>query len=239
MLRADLPRSTASEYWAKTHASIVRSSLPHVVEYNQHHFSKDDHSYWPSAGVVGSLCPTDYDGIAELRFPSVFAALRNLPHSRPLYFDEQNPFDTLIAYQTGQGGGRWWTDGLDESVGHRTVVLLRQRKGIRARRFRAFVHEGLGAALREGGARDLRTYTFMRYVAALWSTPGVNHAEPPNRRHHGALVIGADSREHLHQILSSAAVVDAISDQGQFITGAHAYTVARTVPGIRVAAATR
>src|SRR5438445_5383073 len=45
-LREDLPREVACSYWAGRHAELVRR-LPHLIEYNQHHFSATDHGYWP------------------------------------------------------------------------------------------------------------------------------------------------------------------------------------------------
>lgn len=188
----------------------------------------------PATGMVGTISPEDYDGIAELRFAGVVGAVRNIPHSKAVYFDEQNPFETVIGYQTGQSRGRWWTERLDDSVGHRTVVMIRQRKGTRSRDFRTFIHDELGRALHGAGAQDLRTYTFMRYIAAMWSTPGVNHAGPAHRRHHAALVIGADSRQQFDDILKSTEVTAVIDRQERHITAAHAYTVDRTVPGIRM-----
>lgn len=140
----------------------------------------------------------------------------------------------LMPYQTGQSRGRWWTERLDDSVGLRTVVMIRQRKGTRSRDFRTFIHDELGRALHGAGAQDLRTYTFMRYIAAMWSTPGVNHAGPAHRRHHAALVIGADSRQQLDDILKSTEVAAVVDRQERHITAAHAYTVDRTVPGIRM-----
>ena len=46
-LREDLARDVAYAYWAGPHAELVKR-LPHVVEYNQHHFSATDHGYWPA-----------------------------------------------------------------------------------------------------------------------------------------------------------------------------------------------
>ncbi len=56
----------------------------------------------PATGMVGTISPEDYDGIAELRFAGVVGAVRNILHSKAVYFDEQNPFETVIGYQTGQ-----------------------------------------------------------------------------------------------------------------------------------------
>ena len=84
----------------------------------------------PATGMVGTISPEDYDGIAELRFAGVVGAVRNIPHSKAVYFDEQNPFETVIGYQTGQSRGRWWTERLDDSVGHRTVVMIRHYRTV-------------------------------------------------------------------------------------------------------------
>lgn len=68
----------------------------------------------------------------------------------------------------------------------------------------------------------------------LRTEPGVNHAGPAHRRHHAALVIGADSRQQFDDILKSTEVAAVIDRQERHITAAHAYTVDRTVPGIRM-----
>ena len=44
-LREDLPRQTASDYWAGPHGEIVKRSLRGVIEYVQHHFSATDHGF--------------------------------------------------------------------------------------------------------------------------------------------------------------------------------------------------
>ena len=67
-LRADLPRDVAYRYWAGQHAEIVKR-LPHVVEYNQYHFSATDHGYWPATPTVGTIVPPSWplDGLTEVR----------------------------------------------------------------------------------------------------------------------------------------------------------------------------
>ena len=57
MLREDVPRQTASDYWAGPHAEIVKRSLPGIVEYVQHHFSATDHGFWPATQSVGTHIP--------------------------------------------------------------------------------------------------------------------------------------------------------------------------------------
>lgn len=61
----------------------------------------------PATGMVGTISPEDYDGVAELRFAGVVGAVRNIPHSKAVYFDEQNPFETVIGTRPAslEGGG--------------------------------------------------------------------------------------------------------------------------------------
>jgi hypothetical protein len=234
-LRTDLPREKADSYWEHQHADIVRK-LKHITEYNQHHFSLTDHGYWPATEMVGTFVPPDWqlDGTAELRFPSAIGQLRNLPGVRPVVFDEQNPFEMVTGYVTGGGGGRWWTTGLDESVGHRTVVFLRRRRGVPTSAFRRFVHDRLGPALNAAGALDLRTYVFAPYLPITCKTPGVLHVVPPHRRHHASVVFGTESRSRLDDLLGSTPMKAVLEEQHLFLTGAHAHSVERTVAGIRV-----
>ncbi|SMC79579.1 hypothetical protein SAMN06296429_1101, partial [Janibacter indicus] len=66
------------------------------------------------------------------------------------------------------------------------------------------------------------------------SVTALELAGPAHRRHHAALVIGADSRQQFDDILKSTEVAAVIDRQERHITAAHAYTVDRTVPGIRM-----
>jgi len=233
-LRTDLPREVATDYWVTRHREIVRR-LPQIVEYTQHHFSQTDNGYWPATDMVGTIVPPSwpFDGLAETTLPGVVGSLRIPRHMRPVYFDEQVPFETVIGNMTGPRGGRWWTTGLDETVGHRTVLLVRRRRGVSRRRFKAFVHDQLGPALLAGGARDLRTYTFLPYLGSLHATAGVSHDNPAHRRHHAAVIFGSDTRADVDALVGSAAVRAAIDVQHDYCLGMHAFTVERSVSGIR------
>ncbi|KRD24662.1 hypothetical protein [Streptomyces sp. Root264] len=126
-----------------------------------------DHGYWPSSPTVGTMIPPSWrcDGVAEVRFGSTTAALGMPMHMREVYLDEQNVFERVLGQVTGPGCGRWWTDGHDDAVGHRTVLLLRRRRGVGGRTFRRFVHDRIGPALQEAAAQDLRTYNLPAVVA--------------------------------------------------------------------------
>ena len=233
-LRGDLPRDVAYAYWAGPHAEIVKR-LPHVVEYNQYHFSATDHGYWPATPTVGTTVPSTWplDGLTEVRMSSMAAALRIPLHMREVFLDEQNVFEHCLGHLTGPGGGRWWTAGHDDSVGHRTVLLVRRRRGIWGRSFRAFVHTRLAPALHAAGARDVRSYSFLPLAPVAHSTFGVSHDNPPHRRHHGAVVFGTGSRDEVEDVIASSEVAAAVNNQHLFCTAVHALGVDRTVPVIR------
>jgi hypothetical protein len=233
-LRADLPRDIAYAYWAGPHAEIVKR-LPHVVEYNQYHFSATGHGYWAATPTVGTTVPSSWplDGLSEVRMSSMAAALRIPLHMREVFLDEQNVFEHCLGHLTGPGGGRWWTAGHDDSVGHRTVLLVRRRRGVWGRSFRAFVHARLGPALHAAGARDVRTYSFLPLTPVAHSTFGVSHDNPPHRRYHGAVVFGTGSRDEVEDVIASPEVAAAVNDQHLFCTAVHAFGVERTVPVIR------
>jgi hypothetical protein len=230
-LREDLPRETASAYWAGPHAAIVRR-LPTLIEYVQHHFSATDHGFWPASERVGTQIPASWrvDGFPEVRFSSTAAALLTPLHMREVFFDEQNVFDRVLGQPTGPGGGRWWTDGVDDAVGQRVALLLRRRRGVRGRAFRRFVHERIGPALHAAGAQDLRTYTFLPWSRFMHTTPGVSHENPPGRRYHGAVVFGTINRAAVDDLLGSADVAALVADQHTALTAVHAFSVERSVP---------
>ncbi|MFF5477116.1 hypothetical protein ACFY5C_07205 [Streptomyces sp. NPDC012935] len=233
-LRTDLPREAAVRYWAGPHARIVER-LPNMAEYVQRLFSPTDHGYWPRSATVGTLVPPDWrcDGLAEVRFVSTAAALAMPARMREVHLDEQNVFERVLGHVTAPGAGRWWTEGHQDDVGHRTVLLLRRRRGVRGRAFRSFVHDRVGAALQEAGARDLRTYTFLPWSGLVHPTPGVAHDNPVFRRYHGCVVVGAQSRAAMDVLLKSPSVAGVVAEQHTVLTAVHAYAVERSVPVIR------
>ncbi|MGW0035186.1 hypothetical protein [Gordonia sp. NPDC003376] len=231
MLRKDLTREHATTHWRTRHADLVRR-LPHVVEYNQLHFSATDHGYWPATDTVGTVVPSDWrvDGCSELRFTSTLGCARTGVKARPVYLDEHNAFERVVGQMTVPSGGRWWTDGHDTAVGHRTVVWLRRRRGVGSLTFRRHVYDTLAPALHSAGARDLRAYVFTPYTKLGNVSPGVSHDYPVQHRFHAALIIGADSREHFHDLVQSQDVAPIVDRQACVLSAAHAYGVERTVP---------
>jgi hypothetical protein len=221
-LRADLPRDVANSYWAGPHAEIVKR-LPHLVEYNQYHFAMADHGYWPATPKVGTTVPLSWpiDGLTEVRFPGMAAALRIPLHMREVFLDEQNVFDDCLGHLIGPGGGRWWTAGHDDSVSHRTVLLVRRRRGVWGRSFRAFVHTRLGPALPRAHV------TFGPTASCPWrpwpTRPSAYPTTiPPHRRYHGAVVFGTGSRGEVEDVIASSEVAAAMKDQHLFCTAIHA-----------------
>ncbi|OBI39710.1 hypothetical protein [Mycobacterium colombiense] len=239
-LRADMDRDAAYTYWAGTHAQIA-ARLPNLLEYNQYHFSATDHSYWPGTDTVGTRIPDDWrsDGMTEVRLPGLLTSMSIPLHMREILFDEQNVFEHCLGHLSGPGGGRWWTNGHDDTVGHRTAVLIRRRRGVTGRAFRSFVHQQLGAALHTAGARDVRSYTFLPMVVRAHSTFGVSHHNPPHRRQHGAVVFGTDTRDDVEKLLASPALAAVVEAQHRSCVGLYAHTVDRTVAVIRTTSAAR
>jgi hypothetical protein len=236
MLREDLPRQAASDYWAGPHGEIVKRGLPGVIEYVQHHFSPTDHGFWPATRMVGTQIPASWrlDGYPELRFKNTAAALTTSLHMREVFFDEQNVFARVLAHPSPPGGGRWWTDAFDDAVGHRVALLLRRRRGVRGGAFRRFVHERIGPALLAAGARDLRTYAFLPYSRFVNATPGVAHDNPADRRYHGLANLGLDDRAAVDALLASPQVAAIVADQHTVLTAVHAFSVERSVPVVRM-----
>ncbi|MFE3188537.1 EthD domain-containing protein [Nocardia sp. NPDC059240] len=234
MLRDDLGRETATAYWATAHADKVKK-LPNLVEYNQRHFSPTDHGFWPATTGVGTTVDDTWriDGCSEIRFRSMVAALATALHAREVYLDEQNLFARVLGQPTAPGGGRWWTDGFDDTAGHHVALLLRRRSGVKDGAFSSFVHNRIAAALRAGGVRDLRTYTFLPYTPLIGASPGVAHDNPPQRRYHAAVLFGIDSRSAVDELIKSDPVSAVVEDQHTVLTAVHAYSVERSVPVVR------
>lgn len=234
--RADQLRDVAANYWAGPHAELVKRG-GHIYEYNQYHFSADDHGFWPATPTVGTF-PVDlfkWDGVTEVRLKNATEMARAAHGMLDTIFrDEQNVFDNVLGHICGPRGGSWWTTHHDPSVGHRTVLLLRRRRGIPLRRFRAFVHQRFGQALNDGGALDVRAYTFLPITGIAHRTPGVSHAYPPSHRHDGAVVFGLNAREDLDDFLAAPELRALVDEQSTTLTAVHAYSVDRTVSVIEI-----
>jgi hypothetical protein len=114
------------------------------------------------------------------------------------------------------------------------VLLVRRRRGVWGRAFRAFVHARLGPALHAAGARDLRTYALVPLATMAHTTFGVSHRNPPHRRYHGAVIFGTDTRAQVEDLVASPEVAAAVKDQHLTCTAVHAFAVDRTVPVIRM-----
>src|SRR5215211_6471020 len=241
-LRADMARDDARAYWRGPHAEYV-GRISGVDEYRQLHLSEDDHGFWPAPEGVGSAVPADWrvDGIPEIAFAGALPSPAALPAALRFVFpDEANAFDRVLANITGPGGGRWFRSGHGEDVGARAVVLVRRRPRAGFRAFRSFVHDVLGAALDSApGVLELRTHAFLPYSRLAWPTPGVAHDNPPHRRYHAAIVVGAADRDALDAALRSPAVQATGEAQAEHCVALHAYAVEETVAVVQDGRPTR
>jgi hypothetical protein len=234
-LRADLPREDALGYWRGPHARLV-AEVPHIDEYRQHHFSPEDHGFWPEAPGIGTTVPPDWriDGMPEVAFASALAPIKALGRRVwAVYQDESRFIDRILANLTGPGGGRWFRSGQD-GIGARVVVLIRRRRDVRFPRFKSFVHGVLGSALdRAPGTMELRTHVFLPYTKAVWWTPGVAHDNPSHRRYHAAIVLGAGDRRTVDAIIGSPEVTATRDAQAAHCLALHAYAVDNTYTVVR------
>jgi hypothetical protein len=241
MLREDLSRQAASDYWAGRHGEIVKRTLPGVIEYIQHHFSATDHGFWPATETVGTQIPATWrvDGYAEVRFRNTAAAVMTPLHMREVFLDEQNVFARVLGHPSPPGGGRWWTEGFDDTVDHRVALLLRRRRGVRGSAFREFLFERMGPALLAAGARDLRAYAFLPWSRLMHITPGVAHDNPTYRRYHGTVIFGSPDRAAVADLLASREATGLVAEQHTVLTAIHAFSVERSVPVVRITAPIR
>jgi hypothetical protein len=231
-LRADLPREQARDYWRGPHARRV-SQVPGIDEYRQLHFSEHDHGFWRGPDDLATSTPGDWriDGMPEVTYARTVPSPKMLLTAVRLVFrDEANAFDRVLAHLSGPNGGRWFSPPRQGPVGARAVILLRRRPGVRLAAFRSFVHEVLGGALALApGATELRTHAFLPYSKLAWPTPGVAHDNPPHRRYHGAIVVGADDRASLDEVLAAPELERTHPAQSSHCLAVHAYAVEETV----------
>ncbi|WP_265443125.1 hypothetical protein [Flexivirga meconopsidis] len=226
--RDDVPREVAVSHWEHQHADIMRH-LPHIDEYRQRQFSAVDHGYWPATPGVGTTISPEYrlDGFAEIRWPNMLGIVRTSFHSSQILHDEQNLFRHVVG-QLAPRRGRWWPDESTSQIGQHTAVMLRRRQGASRGAFARFVHDELGPALHEAGARDLRTYTFVPSSKVAATSPGVSHQYAVERRIHGGVSFGLNDRGAVDSVLQHPSVAAVIEGQSEVLTGAYAYTIERS-----------
>jgi 2,4-dienoyl-CoA reductase-like NADH-dependent reductase (Old Yellow Enzyme family) len=215
MLREDLTRDAATTYWSTTHGGIVKRSIPGLAEYIQRHFSATDHGFWPTTETVGTQVPAHWrlDGYAETTFKSVAAMLSAPLCMRHVFYDEQNVFARVLGHPTAPGGGRWWTEGHDDTVSHRVALLLRRRRGVSRTAFRQFLYDRMAPALLAAGARDVRAYAFLPWSRLAHFTPGVAHDNPIEHRYNGLLSFGLDDRTAVDALLATPEIAGVVTDQ--------------------------
>jgi hypothetical protein len=228
-LRADLPRDVADAYWAGPHAELVKRG-GHIAEYRQYHFSATDHGYWPATPTVGTL-PHElfrWDGVTEIRLLNLAEMARAaVGMLDTIFHDEQNVFDNVLGHLCGRGGATRWSGSTTEP-GHRTVLLLRRRRGTPFRQFKQYVHDRLAVALQAAGALDVRAFTFLPITGITHRTPGLAHVYPPSHRHNGAVIFGLPQRDDVPGLLAAPPVAEVIAEQASVLTAVHAYSVDRT-----------
>ncbi|MGC0416867.1 SMP-30/gluconolactonase/LRE family protein [Embleya sp. AB8] len=229
-LRTDLPRERAGAYWAGPHSRLV-ARTPGLLEYRRHHFAAAGPGLWPALDGVQTAIPDErrIDGMPEATFEHAWSPLLSVRHNRLVRADERNVFRRTVRYATAPGGGRWFHTGDGESVGARTVILLRRRPGVPASAFRRLVDDLLGPALDAAGdTLELRTQTFRSWTGPPCGAPGVAHDNPPQARFHASIVLGAANADALHTILASPSVEAIRRPLAAGCTAIHAYTVADT-----------
>lgn len=229
--RADLPRDFSKLYWRGPHGQIANKN-PAIYEYLQHLFSDDQHGFWPVPVGIGGTIPIDWkmDGVTEVRIKSIWKALwARLFCMRENRLDEENVFDHVLAKNSSPNGSIWWSGEYQSKTGFRTAVFIRARTGKR-KQLCSFLEKELSPALIRAGANELRTHIFTPGSRLTWLTPGVCHREPSNRRYDAMLLIGANNREMLLNILNSESVLNTSEGQKLNCVAIHAYEISRTFP---------
>lgn len=230
--RQDLAREQAQAYWRGRHAQIAGNN-PAILEYLQHHFSQDGHGFWPVSGMIGGMIPPDWamDGVTEVRIGSMWTAIcSRLLRMKANVLDEQNVFERVLAKNSAPGGSGWWSGPYRSDTGFRAAVFLRARSDSRGRPFKYFVEQALAPALMAAGVSELRTHVFTRGSRLAWWTPGVRHDEPANHYADAMLLIGAQSRETLMELLDSEIMTATQAEQQAHCVAIHAYAIEQTYP---------
>lgn len=230
-LRADLSKVNAQAYWRGPHGQIANKN-PAIDEYLQHHFSNTGHGFWDVPKGIGGGIPQDWkmDGVTEVRLNSILTAIfTRLFLMKANVLDEQNVFDRTLAKNSALNGSVWWTGAYQADTGYRIAVFFRARHGAKGR-FKKFLAEQLSTALLDAGVKELRTHIFTSMTRWTWLTPNVCHQEPTHRRYDAMLLIGADDKQTLEQILTSPRLKQTHSAQTEHCVAIHAYAIEHSYP---------
>ncbi|MCW3467065.1 EthD domain-containing protein [Chitinophaga nivalis] len=97
--RKNISRTQFQQYWKDIHGPVC-ARLPHLGIYVQHHMHPSNPDLFPViAGVDNLVSPENaWDGFAEIGFFSDADLQQWLPTTAILFDDEQNVFDTTVAY---------------------------------------------------------------------------------------------------------------------------------------------
>ncbi|MFG2004312.1 hypothetical protein ACGFNU_34645 [Spirillospora sp. NPDC048911] len=221
------------DHWRGPHARLV-ARTPGYAEYRQHHFTSDGQGLWPELEGVQTRIPDErrIDGVPEVTFSTALGPLLGFRQSQKVQRDEANAFGRTILHLTAPRGGRW--HGNAETVGFRTVVLLRARPSVGRVRFGTYVNDLLAPRLAGLDALgETRSMVFLPWCRHLWNSPNVAHDYPAAHRFHGCLILGAASRHDLVTALASPRLARLNAEHRRHLAAAHAYEVADTYVFLR------
>jgi hypothetical protein len=235
-MRTDQPRQTGMDYWKGPHSGII-SANPGLEEYRQIHLADDNPGRWPATRGVETTIPGDrrIDGIAEVTLKSVLSSLKGRKQNALAHKDEINVFRRTLLYAGLPNASRWYdVAAAGEAVGSRSVIYLRRRDGVKARRFRAFVTKQLIPALAATGAlKELRTQTFLPWNKKLWDTPNVAHDNPKDQRFHASVMLGFVDDAAREAFFSTRTIKDLSENLAPLASAIHAYDVAAALTYVR------
>lgn len=227
-MRTDQPRNTGMDYWRGPHSEII-SANPGLEEYRQIHLAEDNPGRWPTTPGLETAIPADrkIDGIAEVTLKSPLSALRGRKQNALAHKDEINVFRRTLLYAGPPNASRWYdVASVGEAVGSRSVIYLRRRDGVSARRFRTYVTKQLVPALAATGVlKELRTQSFLPWNKKLWDTPDVAHDNPRDQRFHASVILGFVDDAAREAFFSSRTIKDLSDNLTSVASAIHAYDV--------------
>lgn len=214
-LRKDLDREFTLNYWRTRHGWLV-SQNDGCLLYRQVKFTDT-----PLVRISGWTVNQDFtnfkmpDGVAENLVTSYLNGAKLLlsDNKKKIYLDERNFISDCFMYQTMKHSTIYHREELN-GYNDRTGLLEGERLLIlfKGKRLRNLVMKELpDLCTQNKNIKEIHSYYFMRYNENLWKSKDVNHRQPKEDEYSAALMLGADRRSDITELLNSEKFCEAVN----------------------------
>ncbi|WP_072013784.1 carboxymuconolactone decarboxylase family protein, partial [Myxosarcina sp. GI1] len=222
--RQGINRELFYDYWKNVRGPVC-ARLPGQYQYWQLHLEPNRSGLWHQTSDVEYICPDDrqYDGIAELTFPTETDRQQFLKSSKILMADEKNLFSKAIVYQTAIDNSRTYTDLMPvgdpngEGSSIKFHILIQQAERVSSNNFRQYLRNFAEITSQSNLVLKLRLHLFEPLDNSRSSTSRVSYYEPPEQQYQAAIEIAFADRLKMEQFLASEQYTIATQNLPQYV----------------------